>query len=183
MRSQWMTGRGWRGAWLLVGAGLLVSATAAPVAAQTPTTGWKMPNLNPFQKTNTGASGSVSDQSKPLVPNALNPFKLIPGTGGGTSQSSYSKPQGPTTWQKVSGGTKKMAKQTADFLNPFDDAAPPTREQRMTGTNSSFNQMANPGRAAAAPKKSWIPGWGSSEETNTKPRTVNEFLAQPRVGD
>jgi hypothetical protein len=175
-----------RPSWLrMAGSGLLVAALSLPAVAQTPSTGgWRMPNLNPFSKSTSGASGSVSDQSKPLVPNALNPFKLIPGTGGSTSQSSYAKPQGPTTWQKVSGGTKRMAKQTADFLNPFDDAAPAPRNESITGSNSSFNQMANPGSRKGTPKKSWFPGWGASTSSETdKPRTVNEFLAQPRVGE
>ncbi|QDU25738.1 hypothetical protein ETAA8_08080 [Anatilimnocola aggregata] len=167
-------------------ASFALALIAVPAYGQAPTSGWKMPNLNPFQsKTSGPATGRVSDTSKPLVPPVLNPFKLIPGSGGKTSSSSYAKPQGPTTWQKVTGPPKRLARQTADFLNPFDDATPAPRDERVTGSNTLFNSQANQRASKPGTKegtsRSWLPGWGGGRAAESKPKTVNEFLAQPQI--
>lgn len=165
---------------------LVCSLVAVPAFGQAPTSGWRMPNLNPFQGAKSGpATGRVSD--KPLVPDGVNPFKMLSGAKGKTSQSSYQKPKEPSTWQKVTGSTKRAAAQTADFLNPFNDAKPEVKEQSVTGSNSLFNQQANaraskPGTAPGT-NRSWLPGWGGGKTEDSKPKTVNEFLARPRVGE
>ncbi|WP_425617043.1 hypothetical protein NA78x_000711 [Anatilimnocola sp. NA78] len=162
---------------------LVCGLIATPAFGQAPTSGgWKMPNLNPFAGKSGPATGRVSD--KPLVPDGINPFKLLPGSAGKTSNSSYQKPQQPSTWQKVTKGTKKAAAQTADFLNPFNDGQPEVQEQSVTGSNSLFNQHANaraskPGTAPGT-NRSWFPGWGGGKTPDSKPKSVNEFLSSPR---
>ncbi len=157
---------------------LILAVTTSTAHAQAPTSGWRMPNLNPFaSKTNAPAApGGRSTAAK-----VLDPFGLIPGTGGKTATASFGRQtQQPSTWQKMTTGTKRMASQTADFLNPFDDAQPQTRNENLTGSNSVFNQQANRRRnAGAQEKKSWLPGFGAPQPEE-KPNSVNGFLAQPR---
>ena len=155
---------------------VIVVLHASLASAQAPTSGWRMPNLNPFA----GKSGAPANNGgRSTAAKVLDPFGLIPGTGGRTSTASFGQqPQQPTTWQKMTNGTKKMASQTADFLNPFDDAQPQTRQESITGSNSSFSQQANR-RKPLQEKKSWLPGWGAPR-AEEKPSSVNGFLAQPR---
>lgn len=170
---------------LAIAGSLLISGLIAlPVHAQNaPQSGWRMPNLNPFQGTSSAPAKPANNGSKPLVPKLLNPFGLIPGTSSAkTSSASFGQPKAPSTWQKMTTGTKRMANQTADFLNPFNDAAPTVREESLTGSNSMFNSQANKRPVQAAKeKKSWLPGWNSTQGTESKPKTVNDFLSQPRM--
>jgi hypothetical protein len=79
----------------------------------------------------------------------------------------------------MTNGTKRMASQTADFLNPFDDAQPAPKQQNYTGANSAFNQQANRRKGAGGEeKKSWLPGWGAPQAE--KDTSVNSFLARPK---
>lgn len=152
---------------------LILAVTTSTVHAQAPTSGWRMPNLNPFAKS-TGPGG------RSTAAKVLDPFGLIPGTGGRASNASFGQQQQPSTWQKVTSGTKKAASQTADFLNPFNDAKPEPRNENLTGSNSVFNQQANRRKnAGAQEKKSWLPGFGAPQ-AEEKPNSVNGFLAQPR---
>jgi len=148
---------------------------AAFAQAQAPTSGWRMPNLNPFAgKLNAPANNG----GRSTISKVVDPFGLIPGTGGRTSNASFGQQaQQPTAWQKVTGGTKRIAGKTADFLNPFNDGKPQTRQESVTGSNSVFNQQAN--RRQAQEKKSWLPGFGAPQ-AEEKPSSVNGFLAQPR---
>lgn len=156
---------------------LILAVTSSTTHAQAPTSGWRMPNLNPFAaKTN----APVGPGGRSTTAKVLDPFGLIPGTGGRTSNASFGQQQQPSTWQKMTTGTKKAASRTADFLNPFDDAKPQTRNENLTGSNSAFNQHANRRKnAGATEKKSWLPGFGAPQ-AEEKPTSVNGFLAQPR---
>ena len=157
---------------------LIVSASTHFASAQVPTSGWKMPNLNPFaNKTNTAPA---NNGGRSTISKVVDPFGLIPGTGGKTSQASFGRqvPQQPSTLQKMTTGTKKVASQTADFLNPFNDGQPKPTQQNYTGANSAFNQQANRGRGQDE-KKSWFPGWGAPQ-AEKGPTSVNSFLNQPK---
>jgi hypothetical protein len=130
--------------------------------------GWKMPNLNPFaKKSATPTSARVSDSSGWSMP------KLWP-----SSKKTTTVKRGPSTWQKVSSGTKSMMNKTADFLNPFDDAED-NPEPQITGSNSYFSQVANRKQEEKKPS-TFLPSWWSGEEEEQKPRTVQDFLRQER---
>jgi hypothetical protein len=150
--------------------------TGSPAAAQSPPhVSWKIPKLNPLAPKPNGER-SVTAQ-------VIDPFGLLPGTSNArTKTASFGQPPVTSTLDKMTAGTKRMASQTADFLNPFNDGQkqPQVRQETATGSNSLFHQQANQRSGKPQPSKSWLPGWASGQGTETKPRTVNEFLAQPR---
>jgi len=148
--------------------------TTSALAQGAPQSGWRMPNLVP----NLGGNPNRSTMSK-----VLDPFGLIPGTSSAqNSNASYTKPKQPSTLQKMTNGTKKMASQTADFLNPFNDAPTQVKEQRLTGSNSAFNSQANPRKSQSSQNSSWVPNWFSSAPPpEQRPKTVNDFLSQKRL--
>lgn len=165
---------------------VLVVSAAANARAQAPTSGWRMPNLNPFAGK---SSAPASNGGRSTVAKVVDPFGLIPGTGGKTSTASWNQtPQQPTTWQrmtsgtkKMADGTKKMASQTADFLNPFDDGADQPAQNSYTGSNSAFNRQANKRPVQqATEKQGWFPGLNTTQGTEEKPSSVNGFLSQKR---
>lgn len=131
--------------------------------------GWKMPNLNPFaKKSGPPTSARVSDSGGLKMP------KLWPSSGKTTTTR-----KGPSTWQKVSSGTKSMMSKTADFLNPFNDADDNPEPTQITGSNSYFSQVANQ-KQAEKKSSTFLPQWWSGEEEEQKPKTVTDFLALPR---
>lgn len=158
---------------------VLVLSVAAAANAQSPTSGWRMPNLNPFAgKSNAPANNG----GRSTVAKVVDPFGLIPGTGGRTSNASFGQqPQQPSTWQKMTSGTKKVASQTADFLNPFNDEPAPVQQNNFTGSNSAFNRQANKRPVQQAKEKQgWFPGLNTTQGTEEKPSSVNGFLSQKR---
>lgn len=170
---------------------LFLSAHAAH--AQAPTSGWRMPNLNPFAgNSNAPANNYGNTGGRSTFSKVVDPFGLIPGTGAGkTSTASWSQPpQQPSTWQKMTtgtkkmaDGTKKMASQTADFLNPFDDAndQPAAQNNNFTGNNSAFNRQANRRQAQGTENKGWFSGLtGSQQQPEEEPKSVNGFLSRKR---
>jgi hypothetical protein len=135
--------------------------------------GWQMPNLNPFaKKSRPPTSARVSDGSSWKMPSFL--------TGGTKKPAAPKKPNQPTTWQKMSASNRKFWSQTADTLNPFNDANDNQPPPAATGSNSYFSQASN--RKTKEKKSStFLPSW-FSEEKEEKPKTVNEFLGRPRPG-
>jgi hypothetical protein len=102
--------------------------------------------------------------------------KLWP-SGSTTAQR---KPAGPSTWQKMTTGTKNLVSQTADTLNPFNDANDKVEAPAITGSNTMFSQ-ASSSRKPAEKSKSFLPSWlGGEPEEEYRPKTVNEFLLQPK---
>ena len=135
--------------------------------------GWKMPNLNPFsQKTKTTTTAWTG---KPPTSGWHMP-KLWPST-----TTAQTKPNQPSTMQKMGTGTKNFFSKTADALNPWDNAQPAAPPPKPSGSNSAFSQ-------ATAKKKdtqstSLLPSWpwGAKAE-DKKDNDVNAFLARPRPG-
>lgn len=136
---------------------VLVLASSLPAEES----GWKMPNLNPFaaKKSSPPASKSKGWGMPKLWP-----------------QSTAKKPTQPSTFSKMQTGTKQFFSKTADVLNPFDDANDPPK----SSTSSSWNPFRSASTSGSTPakKSSWM--WGAEEEEPSGPRTVNEFLAQPK---
>jgi hypothetical protein len=146
--------------------GPLVAASAVHAAE-----GWKMPNMNPFaKKSSPPTSARVSDSG-----GGWKMPKLWPSSGKPAAR------KGPSTWQKMTSGTKSMMSKTADVLNPFDDENDNPPPVEITGSNTYFSQAAN--RKQAEKKSStFLPSWWSGEEEEQKPKTVSDFLALPRPG-
>jgi hypothetical protein len=162
----------------MIAAALLLTASSTVLAQSAPQSGWRMPNLIPSLGSG-GNNGGRSTMSK-----VIDPFGLLPGTSKAqNSNASYGQPKQPSMLQKMNTSTKKMASQTADFLNPFDDGPAKVQEERFTGSNSSFNQQANQRKVQSSKTtNSWTPGWlGGSPTAEKKPKTVNDFLSQPRL--
>ena len=146
----------------------LLVALAAPAALAEG--GW---SLNPFAKksgppTSTRVSDTTGGWKMP---------QMWPSTG----KTIVKKPAGPTAWQKIKGGTKSFMSKTADFLNPFDDAAEKEPELQITGSNSYFSQAAN-GKPAEKKASSFVPSWWSGGEEKKDVKTVQDFLSLPRPG-
>lgn len=148
---------------------VLVCLLAIPALAPA-ADGWKMPNLNPFaKKAGPPTSTRVSDSSGWSMPN------LWPSSKKTTAK------RGPTTWQKMSSGTKSMMNKTADFLNPFDDANDDPGPTQITGSNAHFSQVAN--RKQPEKKSStFLPSWLSGQEEEKEINTVHDFLNLDRPG-
>jgi hypothetical protein len=134
--------------------------------------GWKMPSLNPFKKKDshpahlrvTDDESKSSSWWKPKLPSK-------PTT---TSRKTATTPTQPSTWSKVSSGTKSAWTKTKDALNPFDNEK--EKPKSVTGYRTPFSQAS--ARKMPEKKSSWWPSWGGEPEK--KPKTVQDFLGQPR---
>jgi hypothetical protein len=141
----------------------------APAMAE----GWGMPKLNPFAKQkNARATASVSDAP---VSGWKWP-KLWPSKAAGM-QPRTSRPAAPSTWQKMTAGTKSAMSKTADALNPFDDANDNQPRPGITGSNTVFSQAS---KNKESKGRSFLPSWPWGKEESSKPKDVNSFLSQPR---
>lgn len=153
----------------------ILTIVAVPAASIAEEGGWKLPGLAPFkrkQKPQINARARVSDAPT----SGWKWPKLWPSREPTPAQSN---PANQTTWQKMNSGTKNFLSQTADTLNPFNDANDNPPEQKVTGSSSMFSQAS---RNSEAKSKSFLPSWpwGGAEEEEQRPKTVNDFLMQPR---
>ena len=136
---------------------LLVTLTARAEST------WKLPDLNPF---NNAPKSKTAKKSTSL-------FKLPelswPGKGGG-KRSSTNK---PSTWNRVSNGTKNFFSKTKEVLTPWDNSS------KKTGNSSIRNRF---GMTTKKKEKSssFFTGWLTKEEEPKRARTVSEWLSQPR---
>ena len=127
---------------------------------------WKLPNLNPFNKSEKPARGA--DQGGSKIPT----LDLSSGFGAPTRKRSSE----PSTWTKVTQGTKSFFSKSYDVLTPWDTKAEKARAQRAR----SPLQFSNTGRQKKE-KKSFLTSWlPEKEEERRQPQTVSEWLAQPR---
>ena len=75
----------------------------------------------------------------------------------------------------MTNGTQNFLSKTADTLTPWDNKKP-APPPKITGSNSIFtHNTANDKKSDAAPAS-----WWSGEKSHESPKTVNDFLAQPR---
>jgi hypothetical protein len=85
-------------------------------------------------------------------------------------------------WQKMTAGTKNAWSKTTGALNPWDGqttAAASKPAPSVSGSNSLFSQATK--RPAATKESSPVqPASWFSTEKREDPKSVNEFLAQPR---
>ena len=147
----------------LVSALALMAVVSCPVRAES---NWKLPNLNPFsKKSDTAAPPKKSSRLK--MPN------LLPSWGEKKSRRSSE----PSTWNKFSNGTKSFVGKTTDVLTPWDTAAEKKAKRSSNNQRLSFNKPAR-----KEEKKSFFASWLPEKEEPKRPRSVAEFLKQPRPG-
>lgn len=150
---------------LTTGLTLLLSLAAASGAAADG--GWKMPNLNPFaSKTATAAPPTSGWKMPKLWPKTLSAPKR--------------KKNQPSTLSKMTNGTKSLFSKTADAVNPWDDK--PVPPPKITGSNSIFTQQRQAAEKKKEPSSSSVlpASWWGSDKNDGKPKSVNDFLSQPR---
>ena len=87
------------------------------------------------------------------------------------SRNGSRKSSQPSTWTKLSRGTKSAWSKTTDALNPFDDES--DKPKPVTGYNTAFSRSSR----KPAKKSSWW-SFGADEEPQ-RPKTVQDFLGQP----
>ena len=140
--------------------------------------GWQMPSLNPFSKkgrppTSARVSDSGSSWKMP---------SFLPGGAkkSAPAKNTAKKTNQPSAWQKMTTSSRKFWNQTADTLNPFNDAEDNKPPPSATGSNSYFSQ-ASSSKSKQQKSSTFLPSW-FSEEKEEKPKTVNEFLGRPRPG-
>ena len=146
---------------------------AIPLLAVADDGGWKMPNLNPFsQKTTTRTPARTA---KPPTSGWHMP-SLWPSTKRAQSKSNQ-----PSSWQKMTTGTKNLFSKTADALNPWDSKPQPSAPPKPSGSNSAFSQAS--AKKKATQNTSLLPSWlGGGKKEDDRPKDVNDFLSQPRPG-
>jgi hypothetical protein len=94
------------------------------------------------------------------------------------SAATAKKPAGPSTWQRMSSGTRTFFAKTADVLNPWDDAE--EKESLVPSGSGSAFRRASAKKEESSGKFS-LPSWSwGSDAKESKPKTVNDFLSQPR---
>lgn len=130
--------------------------------------GWKLPNLNPFsQKAKPPTSTRVNNASSsgwqwPKLWSASTPKKT--------------KSNQPSAWRSMTAGAKSMASKTADALNPWSEPEKPATAPTGLNTGLGRSPAAKPDAGNAKAPAGWI--WQSKSD---EPKTVNDFLAQPRL--
>ena len=97
------------------------------------------------------------------------------------------RPAGPSTWQKLSTGTKNMFTKTRDTLMPWtvEDPKPVARSatgsRRSTGMSRSRAGSNRGSSESSGEKKSFFGSLLPSSEPEEKPiRTTGDFLSQKR---
>jgi hypothetical protein len=122
-----------------------------------------MPNLNPFASKSADAAPAKSGEG----------FKM-PSLLPSWAKKDSKKPSQPSTWSKISDGTKQFFVKTKDVLTPWDDDS---KKADKPGISQRFHMG---GSAKKTEKKSFFTSWIPEKEEPKKPRSVSEFLKQPR---
>ena len=123
--------------------------------------GWKLPNLNPFQKSSSKRThASVSDHSKWNVLPKLSLPKWP------TTKSTYHHK--PSTLDKLNRETKMLWYKTKGVLMPWSKSP----------SKSSYSRS----RTHKSSKPSFLSSmFGTKKAEPKRPRTVSDFLAKQRV--
>ncbi|HEY2411037.1 MAG TPA: hypothetical protein VGI40_02270 [Pirellulaceae bacterium] len=159
---------------------LIVAALLAmfsPLSVVGEDSSWKMPNLNPF-----ASKPTTSSRARSAPTSGWHMPKLWQTTTR-PARPKIKPTNQPSTWSQMSKGTQQLLSKTADTLTPWDNkkAAPPPK---ITGSNSIFTQQSKPADKKSTTKDSsgiapasW---WSSEKDKSDAPKSVNEFLSQPR---
>jgi hypothetical protein len=164
-------------------ASVVVLVTASAFAAADDG-GWKLPNLNPFTQKGKPPTSSRAASKK-------NSAWQWPKLWSTQTTTAKTKSKQPSAVQKMTNGTKQLFSKTADALNPWDDAADKQAAPTApTGLNTRFSQASAKKSTDSPSNTSLIPSWpwgdkakakSDSNANDGRPKTVNDFLSQPRV--
>jgi hypothetical protein len=148
----------------------LLLATFSPLLVIGEESTWKMPNLNPFASPGSSSSRSSS------APTSGWKFPKLWQTTKSPARPKPKPANQPSTWSRMTTGTQQFFAKTADTLTPWDNKKP-AASPTITGSNSFFthNKPKDKESSGIAPA-SW---WGT-EKKDDSPKSVNEFLSQPR---
>jgi len=161
--------------------------------------GFRLPTLrNPFRsaeadeasRVNASVSDATDDQGsgfalpKIPVPKLQMPkFEMPHWRLPKMERPSWSRAQpatGPSTWEKLSQGTKSMFTKTRDTLMPWAAPEPPPVRRNVTGARARVASSDSRREADDKPfYSSLIPGRGNEEES-PRLETTNDFLSLPR---
>jgi hypothetical protein len=97
----------------------------------------------------------------------LNPFSQSTTTKKKTPKVRKTQ---PSTWDQVTGSTKNALTKTNQAINPW---AKKSTSSKRTGTQQAAN------RSKSSEKKSMFNWFGKAEEPK-QPKTVSEFISQPK---
>ncbi len=149
---------------------LLAAGLALPADGEE--SSWKMPNLNPFSSKGKPPGTSSAPTSGWKMP------KMWPsGSGNAAARPKPRQSNQPSTLTKMSNGTQQFFSKTADALTPWDNK-PAAPAAKVSGSNSFWSQSTSKTKKASdgvAPAS-----WWSSEKKSESPKTVGDFLSQPR---
>ena len=136
----------------------------------------KKPWWNPFKSTESaevqapvrssnifGGSSEMQSNMDPAEKKSWLKMPTMPKLWG-----SAGDPAKPSPLKRMTDGTKKFWNGTVDLLNPFDSK----EEARPNGYMPQYSQRQKQ-------KSGWF-DWMYTEEATPEPRTVNDFLRQPR---
>jgi hypothetical protein len=157
--------------------------------------GWSLSSLNPFKsksRTGGGIQTRVTDQPESGLSKLSMPkMPKFDGTGAGGasatprhsslpsfSNRSLTKPPQPSMWSKFSSGSKNFfSRAKATMTSPFQKKQPSPFASPITGSRT---HKASADKAKGT--KSFFSSWLASPEPEPQPpRTVSEFLKQPKV--
>jgi hypothetical protein len=133
---------------------------------------WKMPNLNPFaSKPKTSSRGSSASSNGWHMPKLWQ-------TTTRPARPKIKAANQPSTLSQMTKGTQQILAKTADTLTPWDNKKP-APPRKITGSNSIFTQQSKPKEkdSSGIAPASW---WSSEKDKSDAPKSVNEFLSQPR---
>ncbi len=136
-------------------AALLFFALSGPAIAGD---GWSMSSLNPFKKASTDkrARGNLTDAGKS--------GSFLSASRPSTRSYTTRQKEEPSTFEKMSQGTKSFFTKTKDTLTPW----------------SKSSSKKKPSAPKSPSKKSFLSSWWPKKKEPPKPKTVGDFLAQDR---
>jgi hypothetical protein len=133
---------------------------------------WKLPDLNPFDN-------KTDHNSKPDSKGGSGGFKL-PSLGlPSKSSSAPKKPAQPSTWSKMTQGTKDFFGKTKETLMPWTKSSGKSNKNGGSHGSSTFHKTSSKSQGKAE-KNSFFANWLSPPEEPQEPRTVPEWLNQSR---
>jgi len=136
---------------------------------------WNLPNLNPF-----GSRGSSSSRASHAPTSGWHMPKLWQTTKTPVRPKTKAASQ-QSTLSRMTTNTQQFFAKTADTLTPWDNKKP-APPPKITGSNSIFTQQNKLADKKSTSKESSgiaPASWWSGEKSDS-PKSVNDFLSQPR---
>jgi hypothetical protein len=127
---------------------------------------WHLSDLNPLDKSE--AKAAPKSKSKSSF------FKLPEWNWFGRDAKKNSRKKGPSAWEKLKTGVKNVIDKSKEALTPASTG------KKGRGYSSIRERFQGVEKKDSGKSKSLFSSWFSNKEKPKKPKTVSEFLAQPR---